>query len=116
MEPWATHETTLPVHVAIPAGVEAEAGTPRHAQTRSICGSIHVRRGYHFADYGPGKALTLAYLGRRAAPPVAVWFPACTSSTETGERRGCVVLARDAALVPLIDRMRTLRRWPASGE
>src|SRR5438552_1824003 len=40
--------------------------------------------GYAFDDYGPGKALTLAYLGRRAAPPVAVWFPACTSSTETG--------------------------------
>jgi hypothetical protein len=71
--------------------------------------------GYAFDDYGPGKALTLAYLGRRAAPPVAVWFPACASSSETGARRGSVVLARDAALVPLIDRMRTLRRWPASG-
>jgi hypothetical protein len=72
--------------------------------------------GYAFDDYGPGKALTLAYLGRRTAPPMAVWFPACASSAETGERRGCVVLARDAALTALIDPMRTLRRWAASGE
>ena len=72
--------------------------------------------GYAFDDYGPGKALTLAYLGRRTAPPMALWFPACASSAETGERRGCVVLARDAALVALIDPMRTLRRWSASAE
>jgi hypothetical protein len=72
--------------------------------------------GYAFDDYGPGKALTLAYLGRRIASPMAVWFPACASSAETGERRGCVVLTRDAALVALIDPMRTLRRWSASGE
>jgi len=47
---------------------------------------------------------------------MAVWFPACASSAETGERRGCVVLARAAALVALIDRMRTLRRWSTSSE
>lgn len=66
---------------------------------------------YGFDDYGQRKALTLAYLGRRAAPPMAVWFPACASSAETGERRGCVVLARDAALIERIESMRTLRRW-----
>lgn len=67
--------------------------------------------GYGFDDYGPGRALTLAYLGPRAAPPTAIWFPACDSRAETGARRGCVVLARDAELIPQIDSVRTLRRW-----
>jgi hypothetical protein len=67
--------------------------------------------GYGFDDYGPGKALTLAYLGPRAASPTAIWFPACVSSAETGARRGCVVLASDAELIRRIDSMRTLRRW-----
>lgn len=67
--------------------------------------------GYAFDDYGPGKALTLAYLGPRAAPPTAIWFPACVSGAETGARRGCVVLARDAEIIRRIDLVRTLRRW-----
>jgi len=71
--------------------------------------------GYGFDDYGPGKALTLAYLGARAAPPTAIWFPACVSSAETGAQRGSVVLARDAQLIRLITPMRTLRRWAPAG-
>lgn len=71
--------------------------------------------GYGFDDYGPGKALTLAYLGPRAASPTAVWFPACVSSIETGARRGCVVLARDAEVIRRIDPMQTLRRWIPAG-
>jgi hypothetical protein len=67
--------------------------------------------GYGFDDHGPGQALTLAYLGPWAAPPTAVWFPACVSSAETGARRGCVVLARDPEVIRRIDAMRTLRRW-----
>lgn len=67
--------------------------------------------GYAFDDYGPGQALTLAYLGPPAASPTAIWFPACASSAETGARRGCVVLARDAEIIQRIDLMRTLRRW-----
>lgn len=69
--------------------------------------------GYRFDDYGPGKALTLAYLGPRVDPPTAIWFPAGASSAETGERRGCVVLARDAELIRRIDPTPTLRRWAA---
>ncbi len=72
--------------------------------------------GYGFDDYGPGKALTLAYLGSRTAPPTAVWFPACASSAETGARRGCVMLARDAELIRWIDPMRALRRWAPAVE
>jgi hypothetical protein len=71
--------------------------------------------GYGFDDYGPEKTLTLAYLRRSAAPSMAVWFPACASSAETGARRGCVVLARDGDVVRRIDSARTLRRWTADG-
>lgn len=67
--------------------------------------------GYGFDDYGSGHALTLAFLGSRAAPPAATWFPACVSSAETGAQRGCVVLARDAEIIQRIDPMPTLRRW-----
>ena len=67
--------------------------------------------GYGFDDYGPDRALTLTYLGARAAPPTAIWFPACASREETGERRGCVVLARDAEVIRRIEPMQTLRRW-----
>jgi hypothetical protein len=67
--------------------------------------------GYGFDDYGPDRALTLTYLGARAAPPTAIWFPACASREETGERRGCVVLARDAEVIRWLEPMQTLRRW-----
>jgi hypothetical protein len=67
--------------------------------------------GYGFDDEGAGQALTLAYLGPWAAPPTAVWFPACVSSAETGAQRGCVVLARDPEVIRWIDAVRTLRRW-----
>jgi len=70
--------------------------------------------GYGFEDYGPGQAFTLAYLEPWIAPSTAVWFPACDARDETGARRGCVVLARDPALVRRIDAMPTLRRWPAA--
>jgi len=67
--------------------------------------------GYGFDDWGPGKALTLGYLGESAVLPLGVWFPACASTTETGFRRGCVVLARATDLIRRIDTVRTLRRW-----
>ena len=70
--------------------------------------------GYGFDEHDPGQALTLARLGPWAAPPTAVWFPACASSAETGARRGCAVLVRDAELIRRIDAMRTLRRWRPS--
>jgi hypothetical protein len=72
--------------------------------------------GYGFDDYGPGQVLTLDYLGSRAAPPMALWLPACVSAAESGARRGCVVLARDAALVRRMNEMETLRRWDLAVE
>ena len=67
--------------------------------------------GYGFDDYGPGKVLTLDYLVENSLLPSAIWFPRCASATETGYRRGCVVLTRAANLIRRIDAVRTLRRW-----
>ena len=67
--------------------------------------------GYGFDDYGPNRKLSLGYLGPRVAPPTAIWFPACDSRDETGERRGCVVLARETEMISLIEAVRALRRW-----
>lgn len=67
--------------------------------------------GYGFDDYGVGHALTLAYLTEHDLLPSGVWFPRCPSADETGARRGCVVLARDADLIKRIDTVTALRRW-----
>jgi predicted O-methyltransferase YrrM len=48
--------------------------------------------GYGFDDYGPGLALTAAYL----PPSVADWrlfYPSARSDDETGAKRGCCVLS-----------------------
>jgi hypothetical protein len=66
--------------------------------------------GYEFDDYGNGQALTLDYL---RAPledfGLEAYFPASTSSRETGVKRGCIVLARDPMLVARISGMSTLK-------
>jgi hypothetical protein len=67
--------------------------------------------GYGFDDYGAGRALTLDYLAAHGVLPQGVWFPLCAANAETGARRGCVVLARDADVVRLLDGGQTLRRW-----
>ena len=72
--------------------------------------------GYGFDDYGSGQALSLAYLRAHGVLPTGVWFPRCTSSEETGARRGCVVLAGAPELAPRIDSVTTLRRWPSPVE
>ena len=66
--------------------------------------------GYGFDDYGPDRALNLAYLGPRVKPPVTAWFPSAPSSAETGARRGCVLLARDGELIRRVDLVGALRR------
>jgi hypothetical protein len=65
---------------------------------------------YNYDDYGGGKALTLQYLGRT---DLAAYFPARPGREETGNRRGCVVLAGDAELVRTLDGCTTLRRHRA---
>lgn len=56
--------------------------------------------GYGYDDYGANKALVPQYI----APSVLVYglqafYPSTSSATETGARRGCVVLANHSALV-----------------
>lgn len=67
--------------------------------------------GYHFDNYGPGKALTvesLATLQKRFN--FGVWFPACRSEDESGSRRGCAVLAQGEAIRAMSE-ISTLRSW-----
>jgi len=50
-------------------------------------------QGYGFDDYGPGKALTLDYLGDAIRKfDLTVYLPSTRSIDETGAKRGCVVL------------------------
>jgi hypothetical protein len=67
--------------------------------------------GYGFDDYGSGKSLTLDYLEEHAVLPSGVWFPHCASTTESGARRGCVVLAGASDVIARVDRVAALRPW-----
>jgi hypothetical protein len=54
-------------------------------------------QGYVFDDYGPGKALNWRYLNAAVEEFRAIAaYPALPSGRESGERRGCVVLASSA--------------------
>jgi hypothetical protein len=52
--------------------------------------------GYKYDDYGPGKALTLGYIQPLIEQyGLSVFFPAASSTEETGAKRGCVLLVAD---------------------
>jgi hypothetical protein len=52
--------------------------------------------GYGYDDFGPGKALTPAYIAAAMiAHKLEAYFPSTPSYAETGERRGCIVLAKE---------------------
>lgn len=71
--------------------------------------------GYAYDDYGDGQRLSLEYLDPLASFDVAAFFPNCPSALETGTRRGCVVLAGEAAVRDALRSVRTLRAyldWP----
>jgi hypothetical protein len=58
--------------------------------------------GYGFdAQYGPGKRLTMEDTGLRELRGMEIFWPTARSSEETGERRGCVVLASGSAIEPV---------------
>ena len=50
--------------------------------------------GYRYDDYGPGKALSLEYLRPFDGTGLGYFFPSLPAAEETGERRGCVVIAK----------------------
>lgn len=65
--------------------------------------------GYSYDDYGPGRKLTAAYLPRLAS--WRAFYPAAPSSSETGARRGCVVLV-SPPLVATVSTLASLRPAP----
>lgn len=55
--------------------------------------------GYAYDDFGEGKALTPAYIGAAVNKhALRAFYPSLPSSQEGGERRGCVVLAKEMTL------------------
>jgi hypothetical protein len=53
--------------------------------------------GYGYDDYGPGKTLTAGYIAPIASShQLQTFYPSTPSIAETGLRRGCVVLAKEA--------------------
>jgi len=62
--------------------------------------------GYGYDDYGRGKTLSLRDVSPRLRElDLLAFFPDAPSSTETGSRRGCVVLARRGLIA---ERLRTI--------
>ena len=66
--------------------------------------------GYGYDDYGPGRSLELAILSPLAGNQVAIYWPAAPSATETGARRGWVVLASPGLVDDSLGGLATLRR------
>lgn len=59
--------------------------------------------GYGFDDYGPGKALTLAYLQKPIETyQLDYYFPAIPAAEETGARRGCIALCQKGDLSTIL--------------
>jgi hypothetical protein len=69
--------------------------------------------GYRYDRYASGKALTLSYV----APTIErhelqAFYPSKPASEETGNRRGCVVLAKSSLYSALLGSMPELRHFP----
>lgn len=68
--------------------------------------------GYGFDNYGRGKELTVRnFLALFEMNGVEVFFPSAPSSSETGYRRGCVVLAPIGPLSDRMTKVRTLKEF-----
>ncbi len=66
--------------------------------------------GYFYDDYGPGKALALPLLADRSdLADLHVFWPAAAATTETGARRGWVVLASPGAVTDALRGIPDLR-------
>jgi hypothetical protein len=54
--------------------------------------------GYHYDDYGPGRTLVSDYIRPAVlAHRLQAFYPSTASAAESGERRGCVVLAKETS-------------------
>ena len=63
---------------------------------------------YAYDDYGPGKALTLSYLQPAIDEGLSVFFPRHPAQSETGARRGSVVICNDVAVQQMLEQCRSL--------
>lgn len=66
--------------------------------------------GYGYDDYGPGAVLQPEILVPLASNNVAIYWPTAPSTTETGARRGWVVLATAGLVDDALRPLGTLRR------
>jgi hypothetical protein len=66
--------------------------------------------GYGYDDYGPGRTLESAILAPLAGKNVVAYWPSARSASETGARRGWVVLAKVGAVDDSLRSLQTLRR------
>jgi hypothetical protein len=65
--------------------------------------------GYGYDNYGPGKALVPGYIvAVVSVHGVQAFYPSTCSAEESGARRGCVVLAKDPALVATLSSLSLL--------
>jgi hypothetical protein len=67
--------------------------------------------GYTFDDYGNGNALTLDYISTPELKDLNVFYPLATSEIETGEKRGCVILAKSPEMIQKLSNINSVRRW-----
>jgi hypothetical protein len=66
--------------------------------------------GYGYDDYGPGKALVSDYIQPAVlAHQLRAFYPSTPSAVENGARRGCIALAKDGYLGPVLASMALLR-------
>ena len=73
--------------------------------------------GYGYDDYGVGKALVPQYIEPLVRSfDLRAFYPSTPSYVETGHRRGCVVLVRDASLIRNIESLPLLRSAEPQGK
>ena len=67
--------------------------------------------GYGYDDYGVGKALIRGYIAPLVSQfELAEFYPTTPSTTESGSRRGCVVVTRDPSIIEALKGISLLRR------
>jgi hypothetical protein len=72
--------------------------------------SVPFDDGYSYDDYGDGKVLAPAYIEPAVRSfQLRAFYPSTPSAKETGARRGCVVLVREASLIRIMESLPLLR-------
>jgi hypothetical protein len=65
--------------------------------------------GYGFDHYGKGRTLCVDFLRPKCPPDVAFFFPAVAPEFESGQKRGCAILAWDDEIVGKLKSLGLLR-------